>query len=202
MKPCATWCWRERRRAGYCLRHASICKASCCATTRFIAGSGLDTGLSALADHGTVCPSVPADRAVGLHSRRPRRRSSGRPADAANRGAAACLRRVTHWNGWRRSTSNCFGAMGRQRLSRSEPVGSGCDAARNPVGPHTRLLVTPPQQREGNRFGSTDLRLADWQAVWTRDYLMQPKPGCTATCQRGNDIRFDNVYNLIHIFLY
>ena len=31
---------RGRRRAGYCPRHARICKASCCATTRFIAGFG------------------------------------------------------------------------------------------------------------------------------------------------------------------
>ena len=39
MKPCATWCGRGRRRAGYCPRHASICKASCCATTSAIAGA-------------------------------------------------------------------------------------------------------------------------------------------------------------------
>jgi len=47
--------------------------------------------LSAVADHGALCPSGAADRAAGLHSRRPGCRSPARPADAADRGAVAEL---------------------------------------------------------------------------------------------------------------
>jgi len=83
---------RARATAGRsCPRHASICKASCCATIGSIEELVPGRWLSPLADHGTLCPSGAADRAAGLHSRRPGRRSPGRPANPANRGAAAEL---------------------------------------------------------------------------------------------------------------
>ena len=41
MKRCATWCAPGRRQAGCCPRHASICKAFCCATSGFTAGPAL-----------------------------------------------------------------------------------------------------------------------------------------------------------------